>query len=263
MSRQRNAYATDADLLAALRLYSLHGDYSSAAKAAGLPRQTLMGRVKQALAKGMDPGQVDETPEWETERISLLDRVREAESKLMSHRRDSITAQAVRKHILKLADAEPVIPSWVIKPGRLGDGAGVPVLKLSDLHWGETVDAGQINGVNRFDLDTAHKRLRRLADKVCSLCFHHMGTSEYPGIVVTMEGDLISGDIHAELSQTNELPTMPTFLDLYGDLIWFFDELAKAFGRVFVSNVPGNHSRMTAKPIYKGRNYSNWDWLMG
>jgi hypothetical protein len=84
----------------------------------------------------------------------------------------------------------------------------------------------------------------------------------YPGIVVPLGGDGISGNIHEELTATNELNTMPTVLDLYEQLIGAFKLLADTFGQVFVPCVSGNHGRDTKKTWSKDRNHTSFDWLL-
>jgi hypothetical protein len=71
----------------------------------------------------------------------------------------------------------------------------------------------------------------------------------------------VSGDIHEELSATNEQETMPTVLDLADLIVWSARELRKAFGRVFVPCVIGNHGRNTKKPRAKGAAFTSFDWL--
>lgn len=55
---------------------------------------------------------------------------------------------------------------------------------------------------------------------------------------------------------------MPALLDLLGVLTWCIEQLADNFGNVFVPCVTGNHGRNTKKPRAKGRNFSNFDWLL-
>lgn len=258
----RRSPATKAEIARALPVIEQLGPMA-ASKKLGIPYQTLGGWVKKAKLEGIKPEHAALEDDSRLEILALQDRIRDLEREIKTTQRDILTARAVRRNILGLSENEPDIPNWIISPGKLGDDAGVPVLKISDLHWGEVVDPAQVGGVNEYNIKTANQRLQRLVEKTVALCFNHMGASAYPGLVVNLEGDLISGDIHQELRETNEMPTMPTFLDLFGALIWALDTLAKHFGRLFVTCVPGNHSRLTTKPIYKGRNYSNWDWLMG
>jgi hypothetical protein len=85
---------------------------------------------------------------------------------------------------------------------------------------------------------------------------------DYPGIVVPLGGDMISGNIHDELTATNELNSMPAVLDLYGALISAVTHLAGTFGRVFLPCVTGNHGRDTMKIWGKDRHHTSFDWLL-
>lgn len=74
---------------------------------------------------------------------------------------------------------------------------------------------------------------------------------------------MLSGDIHEELAESNELAIMPAMMDLVGVLISALSRMADEFGRVFVPVVVGNHGRNTRKPRFKGRVFTNFDWLIG
>jgi hypothetical protein len=84
----------------------------------------------------------------------------------------------------------------------------------------------------------------------------------YPGIVVPLGGDMVSGAIHEELRASNEIPTMPTVLDLVDNLVPAIRTLADTFGAVFLPCVSGNHGRDTMKIYAKGRNHTSFDWLL-
>lgn len=175
----------------------------------------------------------------------------------------AVSESMVREEILKIAHAKPPVPKWVTDPRHTPKGSpGVPTLFASDWHWGEHVFPEQIGGVNSFDLPIAHARVRTMIANTVDLLKRHMVCPEYPGIVFALGGDMFSGDIHEELSRTNEQPMMPLVLDLYGVLIWAIRELATEFGSVFLPCVTGNHSRTTRKPVAKGRNATNFDWLL-
>lgn len=192
-----------------------------------------------------------------------LDRVRLLETQLKVAQRESLTDDYVRRKIIKLAEAPLNPPDWLLTPKKVRSGViGVPTLFASDLHWGEVVDPKQINGVNSFDIEIAQRRARRLIERAVALLRQHMVNPNYPGIVFALGGDMVSGDIHEELSETNELQMMPALIDLFGVLSWCIATLADEFGRVFIPCVTGNHGRNTKKPRAKGRNYSNFDWLL-
>lgn len=153
-------------------------------------------------------------------------------------------------------------PAWTNAPLAKASSPGVPTLMLSDLHWGEVVHPSQVGGVNQYNLAIAHERLRYTVETAIHLCRILDSGMDYPGIVVPLGGDMISGDIHDELTATNELPTIPTVLDLYEQLVGAIDTLADAFGKVFLPCVTGNHGRNTRKIWAKDRHATSFDWLL-
>lgn len=197
------------------------------------------------------------------ETAQLKDQVRDLRAQLTAQRRETLTDEYVKTQIIKLASAPISVPTWLAVPakGRTVT-TGVPTLFASDWHHGENVDPDQVNGINAFDIGISQARARRLIRTAVKLLKGHMAAPSYPGIVFALGGDMLSGDIHEELSETNDLPVMPALLDLHAILVWCITTLADEFGRVFIPCVSGNHGRNTRKPRAKGRNYSNFDWLL-
>lgn len=152
-------------------------------------------------------------------------------------------------------------PAWTYEASE-PSSPGVPTLFLSDLHWGEVVHPAQINGVNSYNLTTARKRLLYTVETAIRLLQILDNKGSYPGIVVPLGGDMISGNIHDELQATNELNTMPTVLDLYDHLVGAIKLLADTFGNVFLPCVSGNHGRDTKKTWAKDRHHTSFDWLL-
>ena len=116
--------------------------------------------------------------------------------------------------------------------------------------------------MNEFDLAIANRRARTLVERTIYLLTEHVVNPTYPGIIVNLGGDMMSGDIHDELTATNERPFAPVFLDALGVLRWSIATLADHFGRVFLPCVAGNHGRTTRKPRAKDRAHTNLDWLL-
>lgn len=173
------------------------------------------------------------------------------------------TADAMREYVgtTKLALNELQIPLWVYEPKKT-KAPGVPKLMLSDLHWGEVVRPSQIGGVNSFNIAIAHRRLRTVIETTIGLCKILDPTMSYPGIVIPLGGDMISGNIHDELAASNELNTMPTLMDLYKQLVAAITLMADTFGHVFLPCVSGNHDRDTKKIWSKDRNHTSFGWLL-
>lgn len=194
----------------------------------------------------------------------VLDQLRLARLECSRLRSEALTHRMVRREILGLSEATPEAPDWVLRDssGKAPRHQSVPTLLACDWHWGERVDPGQVGGVNAYDMATAHERVKTLISRTVNILKHHMKHPHFPGIVFALAGDFVSGDIHDELSRTNEKPIMPVLLDLYGVMIWAIETLADEFGRVFVPAVAGNHARITQKPFAKDRAGLNFDWLL-
>jgi hypothetical protein len=173
------------------------------------------------------------------------------------------TARVMREYLgsARQQTEELELPKWLHEP-KASKHPGVPKLMLSDLHWGEVVVASQIGGVNAYSLEIARRRLRQVIETAIDLCKILDPDMRYPGIVIPLGGDMISGNIHDELQATNELNTMPTLLDLYRNLVPALRLMADTFGNVFVPCVSGNHDRDTKKTWAKDRNHTSFGWLL-
>lgn len=178
-------------------------------------------------------------------------------------RSEKHTAEVMREYVgsVRLAANELVIPQWLHEP-KTSRHPGVPKLMLSDLHWGEVVVPSQIGGVNTYNLTIARRRLKATVDTAIDLCRILSPKMKYPGFVLPLGGDMVSGNIHDELAATNEVNTMPTLLDLYRHLVPAIRLLADTFGNVFVPCVSGNHDRDTKKTWSKDRNHTSFGWLL-
>jgi len=212
-------------------------------------------RSAERLVKGQD----------EASRLvtGLFDRLAESQLEIRDlHNAKALDHKKIREVIFGLSEAKPDIPTWVINPPKAKHSPGVPTLFASDWHWGEVVDPEQINGVNKFNLSIAHRRAKALISRTVDLLKNHMVNPTYPGIVFALGGDMVSGDIHDELRESNELATIPTVLDLLEVLCASIRSLADAFGHVHVPCVTGNHGRNTLKIRAKGRNHTSYDWLL-
>jgi hypothetical protein len=197
------------------------------------------------------------------ESFELGERLRLLELECKRLKALEVSHAVVRSEIVKITHKKPPVPAWMIEgdsPSK--KSPGTPTLFASDWHWAEIIKAEQIGGVNTYDLETAHRRAKALIGNAVDLLKNHMVNPNYPGIVFVLGGDMFSGDIHEELSRTNETPIMPSLLDLFGVLIWCVETLADEFGAVFIPCVTGNHSRTTMKPFAKDRNHLSFDWLL-
>lgn len=179
--------------------------------------------------------------------------------------KEVISHRAIRREIFKLADAKYELPTWCIDKDykQLKNCPGVPVIIGSDWHGGEVVNKSEIYSINSYNLEIMTKRAKTLISTTINLLKHNDHIqSKYPGIVFCLAGDMITGDIHDELRETNEMQSIPTLLFLSKILIECIDILIKEFGNVLVPCVTGNHGRNTLKMRAKQRAHTSYDWLL-
>lgn len=192
----------------------------------------------------------------------LQSTIRRLEAELAQARKTKLDVEVVKKEIFKLRDEFQEPPDWMLKSRKPASSAGVATLFLSDLHWGEVVFPSQVNGVNEYNLEIAEKRLASVVEHAVDLVKNHITNKGYPGIVVFLGGDMVSGNIHQELKETNEEPIMPVVLHLAEQLYQKLRALADEFKRVHIAGVYGNHGRNTLKPTAKHSAFESFDWLI-
>jgi hypothetical protein len=252
---------TKTQLQEAVDAYNKTGSKTEAAALLNLHLNTYTSRLRVAMQQGYKT--IEKQEESIMDKLKdANDRIRQLESASSAHQEEQLTAEYIKKKIIKLRDGKTTIPNWLIKKSEKKKFAGVPTLFASDWHWGEIVDPNQINGVNEYNMTIAQNRARTMVQKAIDLLQNYVANANYPGIVFVLGGDMVSGDIHEELMATNEKEIMPTVLDLFGVLSWCIHTLADEFGNVFVPCVSGNHGRNTHKIRNKGRNFTSFDWLL-
>lgn len=173
---------------------------------------------------------------------------------------------AVRKRldVYEAIDAAVVAPpKWLVPPQRKGaKHKAIPSLLLTDIHWGERVNADEVGGVNAYDTRIAEQRIRRAGEGAVKLCRDYLSGVEYEGLSLMLGGDLLSGDIHEELRETNVEATTESVVGVLESVVAAVRLLSDFFGPVHVTAVVGNHGRTTKKPRAKKRASDSYDGLV-
>lgn len=234
------------------------GNQTTAAASLDMHRGKFIARLSVAKQKGFTAStKIAAKPDPAAQ-------IRKLEAELKKAQAESADAIAVKQIIGDIASktSNMTPPKW-LTPRTFKQGTpGVPTLFLSDLHWGEVVHPSQINNVNKFNLAIAHERMTNTVNVSEHLLKIISPKMDYPGIVIALGGDMISGDIHEELAESNELHTIPTVLDLWGVLASVIRRAADTYGNVFLPCVSGNHGRNTKKIRAKDRNHTSFDWML-
>lgn len=173
---------------------------------------------------------------------------------------DELESLLDRYQVISPADMK--VPRWV-KPKRKAKGhRATALLCLSDLHLDEVVDLAEMSGMNEYNRQIAERRLEHVVEGTVKLASTYVAGVEWDGIVVALNGDILSGDIHDELARTNEAPTTSSVTHWVPRLASALRYLADEFGAVFVPCTDGNHDRTYKKIPAKQRAESSFAWVV-
>src|SRR6266540_1902738 len=191
--------------------------------------------------------------------VATQEKIIAAANKELAARRAMDEQQAALRRVVH----EVEVPTWLIQPGAGNAGTGVPSLLLSDWHTGEVVDPKRVRGKNVYNKEVQRERVRTLVKGVLDLCFHHMTNPKYPGIVVPVNGDMVSGNIHDELIVTNWGDIRDVLKEAAELIAYVLHNLSDRFEHVYVPWTTGNHGRMTRKMEAKRRVGTSFDSILG
>ena len=136
------------------------------------------------------------------------------------------------------------------------------VALVSDVHVGEVVSSSETNNLGAYNTAIFEERLERWTTNLLRLIELRRERLNVPSLSLFFLGDIVSGEIHDELANTNDSNIVEqTILAAQG-----FSEsilaLAPHFDEIEISGVVGNHGRMARKPYYKQKQIKNFDYLI-
>jgi len=132
------------------------------------------------------------------------------------------------------------------------------VLLWSDLHAGEVVTNEETGGINEYDYEIMLERHERLRQGL----FSFIENRPYPieKLHVLALGDMLSGEIHEDISKANEMPLAVQTVQVALDGAAWLRSLAEVIPSIEFSGVVGNHPRFSMRPSYKDT-FNNADWI--
>lgn len=164
--------------------------------------------------------------------------------------------------LVETAEGQSLQPPVWLAPVKPKKSAATLVVMLSDTHFDEVVNPDEMEGLNAYNREIAVMRLERWTQNVIKLARHYLSGITYDGVVVILGGDIFTGDIHEELTLTNEDTMIGSLLFWSEQVAAAIDLLTAEFGKCHVTSVVGNHGRTTRKPRMKQRVRTNFDWLI-
>lgn len=172
-----------------------------------------------------------------------------AEARALTDRVLELEAQLAFMHAP--AAHAPVIPTPRSRP-KSGLRAATPCFVLSDLHFGEHVTLEETLGKNEYDLKIAEARTAKAIDNMLWLRRDMSRTQACDHTYLAINGDIVSGDIHDELRETNDGGLRAQCDVALGSLLAGVRAFADATpGILHCVCIGGNHGRLTHKQQIK------------
>jgi hypothetical protein len=259
------------------RLYNDHkGNETKAAHAAEISRSALQARlrsIKRRFPKLLHEWPVvrsgspkkDRTLEEDVE----VHRAKESEASTRAKLKESIKLNLELQDRIKdlewAAKASFKPAEWTLPTHTARKREHIPYLLTSDFQIGEVVKAEETEAGYGYDTAIFRRRYRRMIDTTIWLSFEHSGKHwTYPGIIYARGGDTISGGIHEELRETDDLTPIEAVEVAFEEESAGIAKLAEAFGKVDVKTpgAAGNHDRNTFKPGTKNAHGHSYDRLI-
>lgn len=182
----------------------------------------------------------------------------ELESALRTHRKGQVLDElALTRYTKAFGQVQPRYSPLVVKKRGKKVDPHEHVLLFSDAHANEVVSFEETMGLNAYDWQVMLKRMARIQQSVLSF----IENRPYPisKLHVWLLGDNISGDIHQELSETNEMPHEESVVQWSLDFAEWVQEFVPYYPKIALAGVPGNHPRRSQKPTAKMA-FNNSDW---
>ena len=169
-----------------------------------------------------------------------------------------IGKQKVNRMATAAAQVQPAVFNIKLVNSGKASGKNHCVMPISDLHFGEVVQPNVTYGFNKYNPEIAAHRLVKLFAEA----YRYATTEGCDDLHILLLGDMISGEIHDELRESNSYTAPKCVSMLNSLLIGMILQYAKLFKRVTVSCVVGNHSRTGKKLQSKNRSMDNYEHII-
>lgn len=246
---------------AAIDVIAAHnGNVSAAARSLGISRSTLQNRAQQPYTPQAPSAVAEPTAPV----LSGPERFDAAfwRKKAADAQKAADEAEHVAEQLAGLRGVDWSIPDWIMSAGDGDKGRSVIGCLVSDMHMGEVVNSEEINGANAFDPDICRARMKRYFEAACIVGKRWASDTSCEGALLALGGDMVSGSIHEELSQTNALTSPEQVIAAVEIIAAGIIRLRLAYNRVHVVSVPGNHGRTTFKSTAKLYSRLSYDTMI-
>ena len=247
----------------------VRGAIATAAEALGIGPASLQNSINRAKVLKFSPpnwklyqaSKAAKISEQTPDTVRTRNQVADLQKRLTDALEYASKLEDIRKSVFNLQPESLTVPNWQVKTGPHKSQPEIPTLLTSDFQAGEVIRSAELDFPNDYSPAIFRERYRRLIQTSVKLLGREDPQMRYPGMIYLRAGDAVSGDIHADLSETQDtVPTEQTLM-VVEEEIRGIEELLRAVPRVTVYSVPGNHDRTTFKPRAKRFFALSYDYL--
>lgn len=234
---------------------------TAAAAILGRPRVSVHSNIISAKHIGFPPPDWslfkapapadNDVPERESDAARTKLQMHDIRARLDAANKHIANLEDVRKSVFALDPQQVLVPKWQLSKRTQQQHPEIPVLLTSDFQCGEVIKSQEIDFPNDYSPEIFSERYRSLIDTTVKLAELHDPKLRYPGFVYCRGGDAISGNIHADLAETQSLTCIEQVKLVATEEIRGLELLLEVFPKISVYSVPGNHDRTTFKPRAK------------
>ncbi len=248
-----------------------YASIADAARAMKIPRKTLSDRYRKAF-DSLSPQEKDDfmaTPGQRADNDMQIHKMK-GEQKLVDKKYKTVLDRLLVKD-QQLGDALQLsksIKQTTIKPitiqGRKGLSQSTAVVVASDWHLEELVLPETVEYINEYNLAIAEERASRFFQNALKLIEMTRSKSQVDDLVLALLGDFISGHIHPELMESNQLSPVQACVEAFKWICSGIDFLLEHgnFKRIVIPCCVGNHGRTTEKPRVSTEVSNSYEWLL-
>ena len=196
-----------------------------------------------------------------------LSRVRADAAKWRRKHADAMAAaktfEAQVNALLAIED-NPIIQNFERQKRQKGKSEGVAaIVPATDWHVEERIEPDQVNFKNAHNLTLAEKKIKRFYAKILRLLDWQNSFAPVTELWHPLLGDLLSGYIHEELEESNELSPTEASVFLQEMLCSGIDLLLRETKLpIFIPTCQGNHGRTTPRKRIKTSYKNSYEWLL-
>ncbi len=173
--------------------------------------------------------------------------------------------EAERNYDDLLRIKEPVEIIRIDPTGKssLKKSRATPIILFSDWHLEENIERGIVNGYNEYNLKIAEQRVFAVVKNALKLITKEAQDTNINDAIFWLGGDVISGYIHDELIESNNLSPMEAIRVAKKLYIWAINHiLANTKLKLIIPCSIGNHSRSTKKMQMSTGYKNNYEYMM-